>query len=120
MVALKSEQSLVPPAGGFDVTYRDHGLRLCPAGRNDDTDPVTGRVVDLDEPTLAVVERWAPMHGASGRHDVCERGRSSDTEIQRTGPPVAVGLRSVVNGRSCQAPRSCHRCALIDQPNTVS
>ena len=74
VVALKSEQSLIPPAGGFDVTYRDHGLRLCPAGRNDDTDPVTGRVVDLDEPTLAVVERWAPMHGASGRHDVCERG----------------------------------------------
>src|SRR5215211_4405024 len=65
VVALQAEELLVPAAGGLDVADREHGLRLGGADRHDDADPVAGRVVDLGQPALAVVQPRPALHRAA-------------------------------------------------------
>src|SRR6266540_2697406 len=74
VVAAQAEQLLVPTAGGFHVAYRDHGLGPGGTGQDDDSDPVAGRVVDLDEPAFPVVESGAAAYGAAVGDYLAERG----------------------------------------------
>ena len=79
MITAKAKELLIPAAGRLDVAYCDHGLRLSCADGHDDADPVSGRVVDLDEPTLSAVELGAPVDCATVGRD------SSESLIQIAG-----------------------------------
>ena len=72
MITSKAEKMLIPAAGRFDVAHSDHGLRLRRSNGNDDADSVAGRIVDLYEPTLPVVELGASVHCAAAGQDTSE------------------------------------------------
>jgi hypothetical protein len=83
VVADQAEQVLVPAAGGLDVADGEHGLGLRRPGHGDQADPVAGRVVDLGQPALALVEPGPAPHGAAGRgHRVQGRPQPVDADPQ--------------------------------------
>jgi hypothetical protein len=72
MITAKAEELLIPAAGRLDVAYCEHRLRLSCANAHHDADPVSGRVVDLDEPALPAVELGAVVDCATVGGDSSE------------------------------------------------
>jgi nickel-dependent lactate racemase len=86
VVALQAEQLLVPAAGCLDVAHHDHGLGLDRADRNDNPEAVPGRVIDLGEPSFALVQPWPAAHHAPVGHDPVQGGPQPVGQDPENGP----------------------------------